>query len=752
MSSDPVRRALPPVLSPSLRRLLAFVLVLFGLLAVNSLYLVSVTIAELAGGGTYQNYFYLVMFLGHLALGLVLLFPALVFGALHLRRAWARPNRYAVRAGLGLYGSAIALLASGILLTRFGFFEVNDPQVRTAAYWVHVLTPPAVVWLFVLHRLAGPRLKWRRGAWWATAAAAFTVSALGLHLVSGETSPPVERAFEPALSQVPSDGPIPAEHLMGDAVCAACHGDIAERHQGSMHRFSSFNNPAYRFSIEDTRAVLKTRDGETRAARLCAACHDLVPLFSGRFDDPAYDPDTDPGSQAGITCLGCHAITAVNSPRGNGDYTLVDPPRYPFAFSDNPFLKAVNQQLIKAKPEFHKKTLLKPVHKSAEFCAVCHKVHLPQELNHYRWLRGQNHYDSFLMSGVSGHRVDSFYYPPNAREACADCHMSGLPSDDPAARDLDGDGDREIHDHLFAAANTAVPHMLGRPEADNAPRVATMGRAARVDIFGLKEDGSIEGRLHAPLRPELPALQAGGRYLLEVVVRTTGMGHELTQGTADSNDLWLDLTLKAGDRVIGRSGGMERDGDVDPWAYFINAYLLDRDGNRIDRRNAQDIFVPLYNHQIPPGAAAVVHYAFTVPADVEGSVTVNASLKYRKFDTRFYRHVQGEKFTRNDLPVTVLASDSLSLPLAGGEVQTDQPVQIPGWERWNDYGIGLLREGKKGESRQALEAFSQVERMGRADGPLNLARVLYREGQLDEAAAALKRAAGRVSWMRPPRR
>jgi len=741
MSSGSTRRPLPPVLSPALRRLLAFVLILFGLLAVNSLYLVGVTVAEAGGGATYQNHFYLVMFLGHLALGLILLVPGLVFGALHLRRAWDRPNRYAVRAGLGLYLSVIALLASGILLTRFGFFEVDDPQVRTAAYWVHVLIPLAVVWLFVLHRLAGPRLKWRAGGWWATAAVVFTAGALGLHLLGGEISPSVERTLEPALSQVPSDGPIPAEHLMGDAACAECHAQIAERHAGSMHRLSSFNNPAYRFSIDDTREVLEARDGDVLAARLCAACHDQVPLFSGRFDDPDYDSDADPGSQAGITCLGCHAITAVNSPRGNGDYTLVDPPRYPFTFSDNPFLKAVNRQLIKAKPEFHKKTLLKPVHKSAEFCSACHKVHLPEELNHYRWLRGQNHYDSFLMSGVSGHRVDSFYYPPEAKAGCADCHMSGQPSDDPAARDFDHDGERKIHDHLFPAANTAVPHMLGHGEEDNDPRVAAMGKAARVDIFGLKEEGGIEGRLHAPLRPELPELRPGGRYLLEVVVRTTGMGHALTQGTADSNEPWLDLTLKAGDRVIGRSGGLERDGDVDPWAYFLNAYLLDRDGNRIDRRNAQDIFVSLYNHQIPPGAAAVVHYAFTVPSDTEGPVTVEAKLNYRKFDTRFYRHVLGGKFTRNDLPITVLAADRLSLPVAGGDPVEGRLARIPDWERWNDYGIGLLREGKKGESRQALDAFARVEDLGRADGPLNLARVLYREGQLDEAAAALKRAA-----------
>ena len=33
-----------------------------------------------------------------------------------------------------------------------------------------------------------------------------------------------------------------------------------------------------------------------------------------------------------------------------------------------------------------------------------------------------------------------------------------------------------------------------------------------------------------------------------------------------------------------------------------HVYMLDKDGNRIDQRNPQDI-TPLYNNQIPPGAA-----------------------------------------------------------------------------------------------------------------------------------------------------
>jgi tetratricopeptide (TPR) repeat protein len=727
-------------LTTSLRRVLALLGILFGLLAINSLYLVSVTAGEWVSGEILENQVYLLMFLLHLALGLILAVPLVAFGILHLRRAWRRPNRWAVRAGLALFVTLLLLLLSGILLTRFGFFEINHPGVRTWSYWIHVTTPLIALWLFVLHRLAGPPLRWRPLVAWGSAALVFASLALGLHLTAVGQGDDLARSFEPALARVPNGGPIPPERLMQDEVCAECHADIAAQHAGSVHRLSSFNNPIYRFSVEETRRVLLARDGAIEPARLCAVCHDPVPLFSGRFDDPHYDPDTDPGSQAGITCLACHAITAVNSPRGNGDYSLDVPPAYPFADSDHALLKAINRQLIRAKPAFHKKTLLKPLHRSPEFCSTCHKVHLPEALNRYRWLRGQNHYDSFLLSGVSGHRVDSFYYPERATNSCNACHMPPALSDDPAARVLDGAAAKAVHDHLFAAANTAVPALLGRPPEENAARAAVLERAARLDIFGLREGGTIDGPLLAPIRPELPRLVPGQRYLVELLVRNVGVGHELTQGTTDSNELWLDVTLSAGDRLIGRSGARAADGSVDPGAYFVNAYVLDRDGNRIDRRNVQDVFVALYDHQIPPGAATVVQYALQLPDDVTEPVTVEAALRYRKFDTGLYRHVRGPEFQGNDLPIVTLAADGVTLPIRDGAEVASQRRDIPAWERWNDYGIGLLRQGRKGRLRQAAEAFQVVEDVRPGDGALNLARVFYEEGRLDEAADAVRRA------------
>ena len=732
---------------PRLRWLLVVVLALFALLLVNSVYLGGITLVEHLSGETYQDYTYQVMFLFHLVFGLLLVVPAMVFIGVHMRNTWSRPNRRAVYAGLGLFAAVLVLLVSGIALVRFDFFQVRSEVVRAGAYWLHVLVPLVCIWLFVLHRLAGPRIRWRSG---------FVVAGLGavfaLGLVALQAQDPRqwnrpgqygEADFRPALTRSATGDFIPAETLMMDGYCADCHADVHAQWQNSMHRWASFNNPVYLMSVRNTREFALERDGNVEAARFCAGCHDLVPLLSGAFDDPDYDDVNHPTAHAGITCTSCHAITNVNSVRGNGDFTVEEPVHYPFAFSDEPLMQWVNAQLIKAKPAFHMKTFLKPLHREPEFCGTCHKVHLPEHLNAYKWLRGQNHYDSFLLSGVSGHGVSSFYYPERAQENCSGCHMPTVASDDFGARRRGDDTFYSIHDHMFPAANTAIPGMVGLPEAVVESQQAFLQKALRVDLVALREDGRIDGPLLAPLRPEVPALRPGREYLLETVVRTTGMGHHFTQGTADSNQVWVEVEVEHEGRIIARSGGIEgNEHRVDPWSHFINAYVLDREGNRIERRNPEDIFVPLYNHQIPPGAADVVHYRLAVPESIEGELTVRARVHYRKFDVALMRHVEAPPFVRNDLPITVLAEDEVRFPVG----ESARPVtvagrEIPQWQRLNDYGIGALRKPQRRQLRQAEESFKLVEGLGHSAGSLNLARVYLEEGRLDEAAEALQRAA-----------
>jgi tetratricopeptide (TPR) repeat protein len=742
---------------PRLKKILVVMLGLFTLLVVNSVYLLSVTIA----GTSYQNWFYLNMFLLHLLLGLAIIVPVISFGVGHIHNTRHRINRRAVRVGYALFSTAILLLISGIILMRidiFGFrFEINQPTLRQVAYWVHILCPLVAVWLFIIHRLAGPKIKWRRGLVGAVFA---LIVALGMMIWQNQDPRSWNRKgpesgvkyFFPSLARTSTGNFIPAKTLQNEAYCRDCHTTIHERWSNSAHKFSSFNNPVYEFSVKNTRKKMMSRDGHVKGSRFCAGCHDPVPFFSGafddpRFDDPNYDLATDPMAQAGITCTVCHSISNINSPRGNSDYTIDEPIHYPFAFSDNKFLKWVNHQLVKAKPEFHKATFLKPLHKSTAFCGTCHKVHLPEELNAYKWLRGQNHYDTFWLSGVSGQGISSFYYPPKAEESCNRCHMPLIPvSSEPnfGAKVRDESDLLKTFDHLFPSANTGLPHLLPNQYSNPAGTIQAHKDfnegVMRVDIFGIKQGGRIEGELSAPIGPNIPALSPGSTYLFETVIRTLKMGHLFTQGTADSNQVWLQVTVTLNGKIVGQSGGMDRRGRVDPWAHFVNAFVIDREGNRIDRRNAEDIFVALYNNQIPPGAADVVHYRFEVPEDAKGELVVEVTLRYRKFDTTIMEFTTANDRYVNDLPIMDLATDRVVFRI-GKENREPKEESFQEWMRWNDYGIALLRKNGLGEIRQARHAFETVEKMGRADGALNLARVFIREGLVQtDAPLALERA------------
>lgn len=763
----PLRRTYIPAVGPRLRVLMWFVYLLVALLGANSVYLGGVTFLSWNSGRTYENWFYMLMFAGHLALGLLLVGPFVLFLGIHLLNTRLRKNKRAIRVGYALLVASLAVLVTGVLLMRVDLggssaLVIKNQATRSLIYWMHIGAPLVCLWMYWLHRLAGPKIKWRYGVGYL---AMTTVAAGGMILLHNQdprnwnqAGPKEgEKYFSPSLAKTSTGKFIPAEALMNDDYCLKCHQDAYKGWFHSSHHFSSFNNPAYLASVRETREVSYKRDGNVQASRWCAGCHDPVPFFSGAFDDPKFDDVNHPTSQSGITCTACHSITHVNSTRGNADYTIENPEHYPFAFSDNAMLQWVNNQLVKAKPALHKRTFLKEFHKSAEFCSTCHKVHLPYELNHYKdFLRGQNHYDPYLLSGVSGHGARSFYYPEKAVQNCSGCHMPLKESGDFGARLFADAKQPSIHNHLFPTANTGLAWLKNSPETVEAHQEFLKGKL-RVDIFGVKEGGAISGTLHAPLRPEVPALKPGQTYLLETVVRTLKMGHLFSQGTVDSNEIWLDVTVTSGGKVIGRNGGMDQERAVDPWSHFINVFMLDRDGNRIDRRNPQDIFTPLYNNQIPPGAAGTVHYSLTVPPDTTEPVTVEVKLKYRKFDkiyTDFFTskarpgdapirgHVPGQPYV-NDLPVTTMCSDKITFPIEGSTaVIENAKVEIPVWQRWNDYGIGLFLKGKA-ELRQAADAFTVLEGLTAAkryDGALNLARVLHREGRLDEATAALARA------------
>ncbi|HEV3386031.1 MAG TPA: multiheme c-type cytochrome, partial [Gemmata sp.] len=586
------RAAKPPepyvhAIGPRLRILLYMVFAGFAFLGATGIYLLMISaMNRINTDQLYTTPFTFWMLVAHTGIGVIGVAPYAIFGIIHLYTAWGRKNRVAVRLGLLVFFLGVVTIVSGLALIQIeGLPQLPSGSIsRISIYLAHLIIPVAAVFAYIAHRRAGPTIKWKYGRYWGIVVLLVVGGMAAFHMVDPKFagkigSPDGDKYFFPSESRTTDGKFIPERALMMDEYCAKCHQDVFNDHLHSAHKFSSFNNPAYLFSIKETRKVSLERDGKMNASRWCAGCHDQVPFFSGKFDDPNYDIVKDPTAHAGITCVICHSITHINSPIGNAAFTIEEAQHYPFAFSEDASLQWLNNQLIKAKPELHKKTFLKPLHKSAEFCSVCHKVHLPVELNHYKdFLRAQNHYDSYILSGL-GNGSRSFYFPPTGRkENCAECHMPLEPSNDFGSKDFDGTGTRKRHMHFFPAANTGLFELLKYEDRykDRTPQLQKSidtnaaflrgsapdgsDRKLRIDLFGIKQYQriklfgvklDIESTPGIPdddsliaIRPALPKLQPGKNYLLEVVIRTLNIGHQFSQGTGDSNEIWVDFEAK----------------------------------------------------------------------------------------------------------------------------------------------------------------------------------------------------------------
>jgi tetratricopeptide (TPR) repeat protein/tryptophan-rich sensory protein len=774
----------PETLTPALWVLLFLVFSAVAVLGASGAYLGSVSLLDWvnrARGVTYSTTFTLWMFLAHGIVGVLVLVPFVVFGVWHFKKGSKLSNKAAIRRGLWLFALGLVIGVTGLALFQFeGLPQLATGTLpRSVVYWLHVVVPVASVFVYVAHRRKGPAIRWKYAKMWGLGVAAFVGGMTVLHSMTpqrwfAEGPKDGEKYFHPSSARTADGKFIPADLLMSDTYCMQCHQEIYNDHLHSAHKFSSFNNPAYLASVKETRDYAQLRDGNVQASRWCAGCHDPAPFFSGAFDDPKFDMANHPTAHAGVTCVSCHAITHVHDTTGNGAYTIEASNHYPFAFSSNSTMRALSNQMIKAKPDVHKKTFLKSFHKSADFCSTCHKVSLPAELNHYKdFLRGQNHHDSYHLSGASGRGARSFYYPAKAFENCASCHMNLKEVVDIAtnfgAKDFDGSGKPKNHNHLFPAANTGLPTILKddprykelTPGLDKAIKEHTdfltgvdpdgKDKRLRIDLFGLKPGVTTEADKLQVIRPTLPVLEPGQTYTVEAVIRTLVIGHHFSQGTVDSNEIWVDFRATANGKEIARSGGMagpDDTGEVDRWAHYVNVHMLDRNGNRINRRNPQDIFTPFYDKQIPPGAANVVRYRLDVPKDVAGPVELSIRVRYRKFDQEYMDYVSKQiGRPMPTLPIVDMCADKVTLPVKGvAEKVPEQTSPIKaGWQRWNDYGIAHLIEGgagnKRGHFRQAEAAFQKLVTLNipeaTGNGHMNLARVYIDEGRLDEAAKQL---------------
>ncbi len=323
------------------------------------------------------------------------------------------------------------------------------------------------------------------------------------------------------------------------------------------------------------------------------------------------------------------------------------------------------------------------------------------------------------------------------------------------------------------AAKSIDTGNTARGAAEPGANLATsfaVGEEAGFQVGG--QAGGVASEIIAPLDDGMAVLEGGSSVRLDVVVRTRGIGHFFPSGTIDAQEAWLEVqAIDANGKPIFHSGSVANDrrGAVDPGAHFYRNLMLDANGNPINKRNAWATRSVLYVNLIGPGSADVAHYRLNVPADVVGPVRFIAKVNYRKFiwwhnqwayrgervpDQQFalspdyddgdwqftgdLQTVSGRMKAVPDIPIVMMASDTLLLELADNERSSSEPSGNLR-ERWNDYGIGLLQQGDLLGAERAFRKVSEIEPTY-TDGWINLARVYLRSGDLGNAELVLKEA------------
>lgn len=767
------------------RRLLLVLLAGAALLLANSAYL---ALAAHAGGIGEDPHLlpltYQAMLLMHVALGLLLVVPAVAFALWHLGRALKKRRPNTARTGLLVLGLGLFLAVSGLFILT----EANSTTNRWAFIGhqaAAVLLPLAYFWhRWISRDRPAPRTLLR----WSAAMAVLLVVLCAFHVgeVQGTKPPPTKTAgayrtltagvpevwrdppvddpfvpfvpagdvdpdspFFPSATTTSTGGFLPARiihhddlpdlekfraqtreqgfassHYLGAQTCRRCHPDIVEQWAASAHRFASFNNPFYRAAVE------LTRENEGRkVSQWCGGCHDPAVMLAGNMTKE-IDPLT-PESQAGLTCLACHAMDAMHGITGNGNYNIQDEKDSAYLWFDSKggVKRFVSDYLIKAKPTVHKRRMLKPFFRTSEYCSTCHKVHLDVPVNDYRWLRGQDEYDAWQNSGFGQNNPMTWYEPP-AVKSCQDCHM---PMEEVRHGDLAADEEGRVRSHRFLSVNTALPQIRG--DQESIERIKDFRKdSLRVDVFALKRP---DGPKVLALDRSRPAVRPGEEIEVDVVVRNKGVGHTFPGGTNDSNQGWVDFRVYLDDELLCRSGALGPDRRVDPGAHFYQAVLVDSEGRRIDRRNAPDIYTKVYVNVIKPSTSDIVRYRFRVPDGASGEMRIEADVMWRKFNRTYVEFVYEGKEVP-EIPVTRVAGDAATLRVdPGGAGET--VAREEDWKRFNDYGIGLFLDD---DTAGAVKAFRTVTKLkpGLSDGWRNLGRVYLKEGNLEEAEAMLRKA------------
>ena len=466
-------------------------------------------------------------------------------------------KRFALRAVQRHYGAATFVVAAGLLLVSAAWIGMTPPRVPTRPF-------PA-----------------------------------------DYTLPYGDEPFVPSLATTASREAFQPGELAGSERCgtSGCHTEIVQEWQSSAHRYAAMS-PFF----QGVQGAMAANNGP-ESTRYCAGCHDPISLFSG--SKTLYSDDLSaPGYQEGVSCVTCHSIEQTDV-RGNANYVIAAQRRYLFEDSEAPLGAWLGDFLIRSYPEQHLQSWSRPLYKTAEYCAACHKQFIDEQINNVGWVQLQNQYDNWLQSRwvVEGDAQRTL--------GCRECHMRLNESLDPAAGD-DGDFNRspddgKHRDHRFIGANQYHPALLDLPGAGEHIRLTEAWLRGDTVIPEIADRWTTGPTV--PLQILAPETAAPGEQVkIRVIALNNKAGHDFPTGPLDIIQAWIEVeVVDDRDRVVYRSGTVDARGFLPSDTTVFKAEGIDSLGNLIDRHNLWEMVGSRFKRTLFPGFSDVADYAFFCP-------------------------------------------------------------------------------------------------------------------------------------------
>ncbi len=338
---------------------------------------------------------------------------------------------------------------------------------------------------------------------------------------------------------------------------------------------------------------------------------------------------------------------------------------------------------------------------------------------------------------------------------------------------------------IFALSPASAPLRTGAMAQHELATTFAVGEEAEAKITpGSNGEAAapVTAPVTAPLDRVQPAVRRGDAVRVDVVVRTKRVGHFFPGGTVDAYDTWLELKgVDDKGQTIFWSGMVEDNGKgpVEKGAHFYRSLQVDAHGNPINKRNAWATRAVVYVRLIPPGAADTVHFRMKIPEKTGSKITLTARLCYRKFawfntqfafagehdnsvskpvvataavtpdydDTKMaftasLHGVSAKEEKIPDVPIVAVAENKVGLDVLPANAQVPMPktqLAKEDWQRWNDYGIGLLLQGDLKAAQAAFEKVTEADPQN-PDGWVNIGRAALQEGDVARARSVLEKA------------